>query len=178
MDVNQGDTMWMPTELGAEIAKRDLVLRLGRRKRMVRLRIGCPVKARNGRKNDPWFCPIVIERLGPREKVYSIAGEDSLQALVLALDFARRMLPHYAQKAGGTIEWVSKDLDVISPQRELVEHYGQALTETLNGVRNAEAGLRGTKDPRLRMVHNHLATLLQKYIEQKPAGQSGKRVRG
>jgi hypothetical protein len=155
--------MWKPTELGTEIAKRDLTLRIRGRKHRVVLRVGLPVRNPASRVRDPWFCPLRFGGLGPKGKLYSVAGEDSLQALVLALDFARQMMPHYARVAGGTLTWVDKDRDVVSPQRTLAEAYAKVATEAVSVIRDSERTLRRINDPRLRPTQARLAALPKKY---------------
>jgi hypothetical protein len=104
---------------------------------------------------------------GPADKMCSIAGEDSLQALVLALDAARRLLPHYAEQLGGALSWAGcGDLDVISPQQDLVEAYGKVAGEAMAAVRSAEAALRDTQDSALASVHDKLLELVHRYGER------------
>ena len=159
--------MWMPTNLGTEIAQRKLTLRIDADTLPVVLRVGQPVRAPEPNESEPWFCPMRFEGLGPEGRLFAIAGEDSLQALVLALEYARRMLPRFAKEAGGTLlVWASEDLDVVSPQRDLVAAYAEASAEALHGVRAAEAALRGTDDPPLQILHENLAALVTKYGER------------
>jgi hypothetical protein len=87
-----GEVMWRPTELGDIVAERELMLRRkGHRARIVRVRFGRPTRGSNSDLQDPWLCPILITGFG-KARMTSIAGEDSLQALILALEFVVRIL--------------------------------------------------------------------------------------
>jgi hypothetical protein len=152
--------MWRPSQLGTVIAERDLTLDLGDLSRPAKLRVGQPVRSPEG---IPWFCPVMFDGLRPTDKLYTVAGEDSLQALVLALDFARKMLPHLAAQEGGKLIWLSDDLDLISPERDALQAYARASAEALHAVRHAEKALRETPEPELRGIHHELAALVAKY---------------
>jgi len=55
-------------------------------------------------------------------KIHTIAGLDSLQALSLAMHFARGYLPDEAQRHNGKIYWLTEDLDTIFDQRDRTIH--------------------------------------------------------
>jgi hypothetical protein len=96
--------MWRPKDLGTVIAERALLFkRRGKPSKTVRLKFGQPVRRRGG----PWWCPVQIAGLGPK-KLIPIAGEDSLQALVLALEFVTLTLPAHAKQAGGYLDWLGE----------------------------------------------------------------------
>ena len=109
--------MWRPRALGAVIAERTLTFRQrGRPGRIVTVRFGRPVRSPRPRPGDPWWCPIETKGLGPRV-LRSIAGEDSLQAAVLAFEFVVRVLPAQARRAGGHLEWLGARLDAPAEPR-------------------------------------------------------------
>jgi hypothetical protein len=100
--------VWRPRALGKVIAERRLRFeRPRRRATLVRVRFGCPIRAPRPERGDPWWCPVQIEGLGTR-RLEKIPGEDSLQALVLALEFTSRILPDEADRAGGHVQWLGE----------------------------------------------------------------------
>ena len=100
--------MWRPRALGTVIAERTLKLdRPGRRSRVVRVKFGRPVRAPRPERGDPWWCPVQIAGLGKRQ-MEKVAGEDSLQALTLALEFVSRVLPFEADRAGVHLQWLGE----------------------------------------------------------------------
>ena len=100
--------MWRPHRLGKAVAERRLrLVRPRRRAAIVTVRFGRPVRSPRPERGDPWWCPVEIEGLGKR-RLNPIAGEDSLQALVLALEFVTQLLPLEAERAGAQIEWLGE----------------------------------------------------------------------
>jgi Domain of unknown function (DUF6968) len=100
--------VWRPSKVGNVIAERRLMFaRRRRRSRIVSVRFGRPVRSPRPRRGDPWWCPVEITGLG-KQTLRPIAGEDSLQALVLALEFVTRVLPLEADRAGGHLEWLGE----------------------------------------------------------------------
>lgn len=97
--------LWRPTELGEVIAERELTFESEAGTRAVFLRFGRPV--RGPEENDPWWCPTQVEGLDS-SKVRSIGGSDSMQALLLAAAFARKVLLAFAEKAGGKVYWATR----------------------------------------------------------------------
>jgi len=86
-------------------AKRDIarlnligIQRTGRRRRVV-IAIGVPYAIRDGRGADCAACPVTIHGLGrhPRLNAQRILGEDSFQALSIALAFVRRRLLDFVE---------------------------------------------------------------------------------
>lgn len=103
--VSRKNQVWMPSTLGEVIAERRLWFRRkGDRSRTVRICLGRPVRAPRARTEDPWICPVEIRGLGTR-RFQAVPGEDSLQALVLALRYVEMTLRRQGRKAGGRIEW-------------------------------------------------------------------------
>lgn len=71
------------------------------------VRFGQPVRTRSPRRGDPWWCPVEVTGLGTRS-LRPIAGEDSLQALVLGLEFVTKVLPVDAERAHGRLDWLGE----------------------------------------------------------------------
>jgi len=94
------------------IAERQATFELDHRSHVVYLRFGKPVYPPNPAEGDPWWCPLQVEGLGSGE-IRPIAGEDSLQALLLALRFARDHLQAEAERLGGRVYWITEDLDAV-----------------------------------------------------------------
>jgi hypothetical protein len=100
--------VWRPRALGRVIAERTLRLdRPGRRSTVVRVKFGRPVRAPRPERGDPWWCPVQISGLG-RRQLEKVPGEDSLQALTLALEFVSRVLPVEADRAGARLQWLGE----------------------------------------------------------------------
>src|SRR5947207_14298118 len=100
--------MWRPHRLGTVVAERRLrLVRPRRRSAIVTVRFGRPLRSPRPERGDPWWCPVEIEGLGKR-RLNPIAGEDSLQELVLALDFVTHLLPFEAERAGDRLEWLGE----------------------------------------------------------------------
>jgi len=104
--------VWRPEALGEVIAERQATFELDHRSHVVYLRFGKPVYPPNPAEGDPWWCPLQVEGLGSGE-IRPIAGEDSLQALLLALRFARDHLQAEAERLGGRVYWITEDLDAV-----------------------------------------------------------------
>jgi hypothetical protein len=160
-----------PSGIGRVVAMRALTLTTAAESREVLLWVGLPVEDDGAGSRAPWRCPLAFGGLGAdAAKVRPIPGEDSLQALVCALDYARRMLPYYAHRAGGTLSaWdggFDGDFDVITPNARLIDFYGEASGEALDAVRQAERALRTVGDRELRKVHERLQSLVKKYGEK------------
>ena len=93
-------------DFGEEVASSEYVFRFpDGSERLVRLRLGRPY-ADGG---PPWACP--VELAGFERRYPDIVGEDSLQALSLALTLAWRRLQDFVDK-GGTV--LDKDGNVYS----------------------------------------------------------------
>lgn len=59
-------------------------------------------------EGGPYYCPVRIVGLGP-ESVKAAYGEDSLQALMLAIRMANATLGHRAATRGGVLKWDSAE---------------------------------------------------------------------
>jgi hypothetical protein len=127
--------MWKPEQLGEVIAERRLLLRRrGARPKGVRVRFGRPVRARQAKRGDPWWCPVEIVGLGTRP-FKAVAGEDSLQALVLALELVERTLPAKAKRAGGRVEWLAERERPVFAGTFTLRIYEKALANLRSGLR-------------------------------------------
>ena len=74
-----------------------------------------------------------ISGLGKR-RLEKIPGEDSLQALILALEFAARVLPVEAHRAGANLQWLGERESLV---------FANTFTSGLlaRGLENCIAGL-------------------------------------
>ena len=152
--------MWKPEQLGNVVATRVLTLKIDDVESSVELLVGQPVRSPDAEEGEPWWCPMRFG-VGP-DKLWASPGEDSLQALILALELARKLLPFYAKQAGGTI-LDPDDLDVITPNGKLMEFYGEAAGEALKAIRQADRLLRDNEDPALTGIRQELGRLVSKY---------------
>ena len=105
--------MWRPESLGDVIAERVCDLRRGGRKvGRVTITFGRPVRAPNPESRDPWWCPVRISGSGI-ELFRPIPGDDSLQALILGLEFAADILPEQAKSLRGRLDWLGQPENLI-----------------------------------------------------------------
>jgi len=125
--------MWKPESLGTVVAEREFLGRKasGRAAR-VRVRFGQPVKSKRGTKRDPWWCPIEIRGAG-LDSFRSVAGIDSLQALILALDLITKVLPIEAERLGLRIEWLG-DTERLVLARQAFARNTESAMLTLFGL--------------------------------------------
>lgn len=145
--------MWQPRRLGDVIAERRL--RLVRRRKPVRtvlVRFGRPLRSPRPERGDPWWCPVEISGFGKRT-LRSIAGEDSVQALVLAFQFVTIVLPAEAARAGGRIEWLDERESLVFANTLLLNMASEALENLADGLSEAvrvleSGGGRRTADAR------------------------------
>lgn len=129
--------MWRPRALGTVIAERTLRLeRPGRRSTVVRVRFGRPVRAPSPRRGDPWWCPVLIVGLGKRQ-LEKVPGEDSLQALTLALEFVARDLPFEAERTGARLEWLGQRESLVFANTFTAALLNRALQNCLTGMAEA-----------------------------------------
>ena len=129
--------MWRPADVGEVIAERALTFECGDQKRPVKLLIGRPVQQPDAGPDDPWWCPVLIDGLGPN-RLHTTAGVDSLQALLLALTSLYRMLPHYAQNEGGTIYFLTEGEHPLFSETRHLELYARAVDILFKGVREVQ----------------------------------------
>ena len=154
--------MWRPVRLGVVIAERRLRL-VRRRKptRSVRIRFGRPLRAPRAQRKDPWWCTVEITGLGGR-RLRSIAGEDSLQALVLAFQFVTLTLPVEAERAGGRIEWLGERESLVFANTQLLNMTSGALANLVDGLTEAVHVLEmgGVRRVSSKMVTRRLRALI------------------
>ena len=153
--------MWYPRALGIVIAERTLKLeRPGRRATAVRVKFGRPVRASRPRRGDPWWCPVDISGLGKR-RLEKVAGEDSLQALTLAMEFVARVLPVEANRAGGHLQWLGQRESLVFANTFASGFLAQGLQNCITGLAEAVNALEnpGSK-PVARTVASRLRALI------------------
>ena len=130
-------TLWKPTSIGEVIAERDFVLTSGSgRKVRIRVRFGKPVRGKATSRRDPWWCPIEVKGAG-LDSLRPVAGIDSLQALILALELVSRVLPDEVERAGFRIEWLGDTERLVLARHALsreVEGAMLSLFATLRDV--------------------------------------------
>ncbi len=155
--------MWKPKDIGQIIAERELEFKnddTGSKK--IFLRIGQPVRSSAPEDGDPWWCPILIEGFGGT-KFQAIAGEDSLQCLLLALKYAKKILPEYAKEQGGQIYWLTEDMDSIFDQQNMIDSYSMIIAEAFKVLREAARKLRKSKSGDMQDTLIQIEQLLHKY---------------
>jgi hypothetical protein len=131
--------MWRPSVLGELVAERQLVLqRPGEPPDTVVVRFGRPVRAPVPEDPETWWCPVQVIGLGTN-RITSLPGVDSLQALVLALEFVTNTLPDAATEAGGTINWLGETEQPVFASTRQIEQFSRAHIELLRGLETALA---------------------------------------
>lgn len=129
--------MWKPEILGTEIATRRLLFRPKRgRRREVVVKIGQPTRSPNPVRSDPWWCPFEVVGLGQR-KFSAAAGEDSVQALVLALRGIEVWLLSQAKRAGGKLDWLGELERPMFAHTFFTEAYAAAIANLVEGLQLA-----------------------------------------
>jgi hypothetical protein len=137
--------MWRPVQLGIVIAERTFLLkRRGKRDKRIVVRFGRPVRGARVSRHDPWWCPLQIVGVG-LDRVTPIAGEDSLQALALALRFVDRVLPAKGRRLGGTVQWLGErkwpvfgGSDMLEAQENAISNLTTALAEALIALERSD----------------------------------------
>jgi Domain of unknown function (DUF6968) len=158
--------VWKPTDLGTVVAQRSLTLRVGGAEHAVMVSVGQPVREPNPDANAPWWCPLQVEGLGRRVRFDAIGGVDSLQSLLLALQYARRMLPFWAKKEKGALTWEHEDIDVIFDSSDLAESYGKMAGEVLSAARDVLREERGSGSQPGKGSMDRLRDVVEKYETQ------------
>jgi uncharacterized protein DUF6968 len=155
--------VWRPRRLGSVIAERRIKL-VRRRKpaRIVVVRFGRPLRSPRAVRQDPWWCPVEITGLGKRT-LRSIAGEDSLQALILAFQFVTLVLPAEAKRSARRIEWLGERESLVFANTHLLNMASEALENLVGGLAKAVAVLEsgGGRRPAIaRRVSRQLRALI------------------
>jgi hypothetical protein len=156
--------MWRPTEIGDIFAERVFTFRQGRRSRPLRLTIGRPVKGPEAA--DPWWCPIQLGT--PFDKFTAIAGQDSLQSLILALKIVQSTLPSFARSKGGTAEWLGEYERLIFAETHSVMLQWESLARMIDGLASAVKQLEKQKP-----VPRALLKRLRMLVASKGASRKG-----
>jgi hypothetical protein len=132
--------MWRPESLGEVIAERVCDLKQGdRRVGRVTISFGRPVRAPGASSPDPWWCPVRICGTGI-DLLRPIAGEDSLQALILGLEFAADILPQEANALRPGLDWLGQiDNAVVDRQSQSLDPEN-AFTALFRRLESAVAG--------------------------------------
>jgi uncharacterized protein DUF6968 len=125
--------MWKPTKIGQVIAQRRFRCDGPGGRRTVVVRFGRPVRAPRAVARDPWWCPVEVDGLGA-SAVRAVAGEDSLQALILALEFATNELPLQAGDAGGRLEWLGERERLVFADTRARGLLGRGLQNMAEGL--------------------------------------------
>jgi hypothetical protein len=135
-------SMWRPEKLGEVIAERVCDLRQGdKRLGPVTVSLGRPVRAPSPEADDPWWCTVRISGSGI-ELEKPIAGEDSLQALLLALEFAADILPAEAQNLSARLDWLGEPEQQVLARQGFSGPPDNAFTALLERLsRNPALGL-------------------------------------
>jgi hypothetical protein len=136
--------MWKPSKLGEVIAERRLVARVRHhRSSGVVVRFGRPVQSPV--KGDPWWCPVEITGLG-KPRFFAAAGEDSLQALIIAMRAADVKLAEFG--GGEKVAWLGDKERPIFFHTHLIDMYQGAIDNLLAGLRKAIDVIEGAPDAR------------------------------
>jgi hypothetical protein len=135
--------MWRPKDVGEVFAERRFSFKRGGRSRQVRLLVGRPIKGPE--RDDPWWCPIYLS--APFHKFDAIAGIDSMQCLVLALQLIDNTLPTFARRRGGWAEWLHEHERLIFAGSEESMSRWRALSNLTDAVVSAVNHLESGKPP-------------------------------
>lgn len=96
------------------VAERAFVLRAPDAEMPVRVEFGEPQQDVEVVNGFDWRCPVRIT-IGSEATVRSIVGVDSLQALQLAVDFARSELVLLLEQPGATLLYLGEPLNASHP---------------------------------------------------------------
>jgi hypothetical protein len=168
--------MWRPKKLGHVVAERRFRFDGAKGPRHVLLRFGRPVRAPKASPRDPWWCPIEVSGLGGLgvSRVRAVAGEDSLQALILALEFAANVLPFEAATAGGHLEWLGERERLVFADTIVRGLAARGLENMAAGLAEAVAVLErgGARAPSTRKLVSELKALAASggHSRRSPAG--------
>jgi hypothetical protein len=140
--------MWRPEEIGTVIAERKVDVFHGRKRSgSVVIRFGLPVREPNPGAHAPWFCPLSISGAGIRFFV-AVAGHDSLQSLVLALELATTVVPVEVGRVGARAEWLGDGERLVFARHSLAVATDNALLMLLAKLREISEILDpGTRSP-------------------------------
>jgi hypothetical protein len=131
--------MWRPTELGTIVAERTFdLLRGSKRLGRVRIRFGLPVQQPNPDPGAPWFCPFHVAGAGI-DSFRAVAGDDSLQSLLLALELATTTVPSEAHRLRAEAQWLKDEERIIFARHTIALGAENALIALLGRLKQASA---------------------------------------
>lgn len=152
--------MWRPRALGTVIAERTLTIdRPGRRSAVVRVKFGRPVRGPRPQRGGPWWCPVQISGLGKRE-MEKVPGEDSLQALTLALEHVSRVLPFEADRVGVRLEWLGERESLVFANTLTSSLLARSLQNCITGLADAASLLENAGTAAARTTARRLRSLV------------------
>jgi hypothetical protein len=79
---------------------------------------------------------VQVSGLG-RRRLKKLAGEDSLQALILALEFASRVLPVEAERAGGHLKFLDDREGLLFANTFISDLLTRSLENCITGLADA-----------------------------------------
>ena len=151
--------MWQPKSLGEVIAERKCDLRRGRRRvGLVKVSFGLPVRSQTPEEGDPWWCPVRIKGPG-LDDMQAIAGIDSLQALILALEYVTQILPHEAKRMGGEVVWLEHPERIIFARQTLSRAAEEAIMVLLGRLKSVADVLDSPDDKSRRTAKRSIEAL-------------------
>jgi hypothetical protein len=133
--------MWRPVSVGDVIAEREFALTSSSgRKARIRIRFGKPIKGERASWRDPWWCPVEVKGAG-LDSFRPVAGIDSLQALILALELASTVLPDEVEAAGFRIEWLGDSERLVLARHALSREVETTMLSLFRILRDVAATL-------------------------------------
>lgn len=166
------EAMWKPHSVGDVIAERDFVLtgRAGRKARL-RVRFGKPVRNPHGSPREPWWCPVEVKGAA-LDSFRPIAGIDSLQALILALELASRVLPDEAERKGFRMTWLGDSERLVLARHALSREVENGVLTLFGILRDVAATLSASDKEQRRATE-----ALRRIVRPTQLGGASRRVR-
>lgn len=141
MPKNRSKPIWQPKSIGDVIAERQFVLtRPSGRKTRIRVRFGKPIRGKGASRSGPWWCPVEVKGAG-LDSFRPVAGIDSLQALILALELASNVLPDEVERAGFRIEWLGDSERLVLARHALSRGVESAMLSLFVTLRDVAVAL-------------------------------------
>jgi hypothetical protein len=132
--------MWRPKTLGPIVCERQLILHAAKKRYTVRVSIGRPRRAPKAGVGDPWWCPIEIAARR-RRTLTCIAGEDSLQAVVLALRIAETKLTLLSREHCDKLSCFGESPTSLFGSPTLMWHVEDSLNRLVAGLKEARSAI-------------------------------------
>jgi hypothetical protein len=104
------------------------------------VKFGLPLRGPRSQRRDPWWCPVEISGLGAR-RLETVPGEDSLQALTLAMEYVTRVLPAEAERSGGRLDWLNERERLVFANTLAAGLLERSLQNCITGLADAVAAL-------------------------------------